>query len=416
MPRLLAVLTCAWLLAGCAPDPPLPTGDWRATLTVPGGELPFGLTIDRNSDGYTAHFLNGEERVPVRQVQVTNDSLTLTLPAFNARVTAAHTESALRGTLTIVKGGGSIQRLPFRAAHGDDYRFFSTAADSFTDVSGRWDVTFVDEDGSTSDAVGEFKQDGARLTGTFLTPTGDHRFLEGTVRSDSLFLSCFDGSHAFLYKAVIQPDGTIKGDFWSGSHYHSEWTAERDAEASLPDPYQLTYLKDGYETFDFTFPNLDSTLVSLSDPRFDGKVVLVTLAGSWCPNCHDEARFLRDIYPKYHPQGLEIVTLMYERYDEFDQAVEQVRAYRAKFDITYPTLIAGTSDKDDAASTLPMLSPVLAYPTAIFLDRRGKVRYIHTGFYGPGTGSHHEALKQTFTDRIEGLLAEPAPEDAVASR
>lgn len=142
----------------------------------------------------------------------------------------------------------------------------------------------------------------------------------------------------------------------------------------------------------------------------------MTLAGSWCPNCHDEARFLREIYPKYHPHGLEIITLMYERYSAFDQAVEQVRAYREKFDITYPTLIAGTSDKSDAASTLPMLNHVLAYPTAIFVDRRGKVRYVHTGFYGPGTGSHHEALKQTFIDRIEGLLAEPVPDEAVAAR
>jgi peroxiredoxin len=322
----------------------------------------------------------------------------------------------MQGTLAIVKSGGAVQRLSFRAMHGATHRFFSAEASPSTDVSGRWDVTFIDEDGSTSDAVGEFTQNGAHLTGTFLTPTGDHRFLEGTVRRDSLFLSCFDGSHAFLYKAAIRPDGTIEGDFWSGSHYHSTWTAERDPEASLPDPYQLTYLKDGYETFDFTFPTLDSTRVSLSDPHFDGKVVLVTLAGSWCPNCHDEARFLREIYPKYHPHGLEIITLMYERYSAFDQAVEQVRAYREKFDITYPTLIAGTSDKSDAASTLPMLNHVLAYPTAIFVDRRGKVRYVHTGFYGPGTGSHHEALKQTFIDRIEGLLAEPVPDEAVAAR
>jgi len=416
MTRFFVLLISALLFAGCAPDAPLPTGDWRATLTVPGGELPFGLTLDRAGDEYTAHFINGEERVPVRDVAVTADSLTLTLPAFNVQITATHSGARMQGTLAIVKSGGAVQRLPFRATHGDDYRFFPTEASPSTDVSGRWDVTFIGDDGSTSDAVGEFEQEGAHLTGTFLTPTGDHRFLEGTVRGDSLFLSCFDGSHAFLYKAALQPDGTIAGDFWSGSHYHSDWTAERDPEATLPDPYQLTYLKDGYETFDFTFPDPDSTLVRLSDPRFDGKVVLVTLAGSWCPNCHDEARFLEDIYPQYHPQGLEIITLMYERYDDFDPAVEQVRAYRDKFDITYPTLIAGTSDKDDAASTLPMLNHVLAYPTAIFVDRSGQVRYIHTGFYGPGTGSHHEALKQTFIDRIEGLLAEPAPDETVAAR
>ncbi len=412
MSRVSLLLLSAVLLVGCADDESLQPGHWRAVATVPGGELPFGLEIEQTDDAYAAFLLNGGERVPVREVDVTADSLHLNLPAFNSRIAAAHDGSTLDGTLSLVKGEGRVQELPLQATHGVSYRFSPSDADAPTDVDGRWDITFIEDDSSTSNAVGKFEQDGTRLTGTFMTPTADHRFLEGTVQGDSLFLSTFDGSHAFLYTAEIQSDGTLDGDFWSGSSYHSEWTAERDSTASLPDPYQLTYLKEGYDTFDFTFPALDSTLVSLSDPRFDGKVVLVTIAGSWCPNCHDEARFLEQIYPRYHDQGLEIVSLMFERYEDVDKAAEQVRAYREKFDISYPTLIAGTSDKDAASEALPMLNRVLSYPTAIFVDRSGSVRYIHTGFYGPGTGARYEALKQEFTDRIEGLLAEPPPSDA----
>jgi thiol-disulfide isomerase/thioredoxin len=412
MSRLWLLLVGVVLLPGCAADDPLQTGTWRAVATVPGGELPFGLEIEKDDGEYSAFLRNGGERVPVSEVDVTSDSVHLNLPAFNSHLAAAHDGSQLRGTLSLVKGGGTVQELPLRAEHGVSHRFPPSNSEASTDVSGRWDVTFIEDDSTTSNAVGKFDQNGAQVTGTFMTPTADHRFLEGTVDGDSLFLSTFDGSHAFLYKAEIQPDGTLDGDFWSGTSYHSEWTAERDSTASLPDPYQLTYLKDGYDTFDFTFPALDSTLVSLSDPRFDDKVVLVTIAGSWCPNCHDEARFLEQIYPKYRDQGLEIVSLMFERYDDFDKAAEQVRAYRQKFDITYPTLIAGTSDKDAASEALPMLNRVLSYPTAIFVGRDGRVRYIHTGFYGPGTGARYEALKQEFTDRIEGLLAESPPSDA----
>jgi thiol-disulfide isomerase/thioredoxin len=39
---------------------------------------------------------------------------------------------------------------------------------------------------------------------------------------------------------------------------------------------------------------------------------LVNITGSWCPNCHDEAPFLAEVYNKYHDRGLEIVALSFE--------------------------------------------------------------------------------------------------------
>ena len=57
-----------------------------------------------------------------------------------------------------------------------------------------------------------------RVTGTFLTETGDYRYLEGVVDGDSLKLSCFDGSHAFLFHAALDQD-SFRGRFWSGTHW-----------------------------------------------------------------------------------------------------------------------------------------------------------------------------------------------------
>jgi hypothetical protein len=114
------------------------------------------------------------------------------------------------------------------------------------------------------------------------------------------------------------------------------------------------------------------------------------------------------LYRKYHDQGLEVVALMFEHFEEFELAATQVRHFREKFDIEYDTLIAGISDKTEAAKVLPALNAVLAYPTTVFIDRSGQVRQIHTGFAGPGTGEHYERLQRDFKERIDTLLAESA--------
>ena len=147
--------------------------------------------------------------------------------------------------------------------------------------------------------------------------------------------------------------------------------------------------------------------MSLSDEKYQDKVVLVTISGTWCPNCNDEARFLAPFYEKYRDQGLEVVALLFEHFEEADLAADQVRAFRQKFDIQYDTLIAGISDKIEAAGTLPELNAVLAFPTTIFIDRDGRVREIHTGFMGPGTGEHYVRLQENFTELTTALLAEP---------
>jgi thiol-disulfide isomerase/thioredoxin len=144
----------------------------------------------------------------------------------------------------------------------------------------------------------------------------------------------------------------------------------------------------------------------MADAQFDGKVVLIVFAGSWCPNCHDAASFLATLYREYRERGLEIVALMFEHFGDFEKAAAAVNGLRAKFGIEYPTLIAGISDKESAAEKFPQLSGIRAFPTTLFMDRQGRVRRIYTGFSGPATGEHHTRLRQTFIEQIDKLLAE----------
>ncbi len=410
--RTLFALVGVVIIGGCSSGDgdtkrhsfPIPRGVWQAEVTLPGGPLrfQFELSDGRNPD---AVLINGVERVPVDDVTVTDTNMELRMGAFNSVIAATIDNGVLTGSLRLTKRGGDIQEMPFRAEYAQGYWFKPATMPSGFELDGRWAVTFRDDDGNTSPAIGEFRREGGLVFGTFLTPTGDYRYLAGDVSGDVMSLSCFDGAHAFLFRATMQADGTLAGDFWSGTKWHETWTAERDEDATLEDAFAATTLTVANDAFTFSFPDLKGKTVSLADSRFDGKVVLVTIAGSWCPNCHDEAAFLSEFYRENKKKGVEIVGLMFEHFRD-ERATEQVKKFRDRYNIGYPLLVAGYSDKAEATTTLGQLDRVRSFPTTIFLDKQHRVRHVHTGFSGPGTGEHYRDLTSSFAQIVSGLLAE----------
>lgn len=381
-------------------------GSYRAVLTLPGGELPFGLDLAPGGAATIGYLVNGKERLRLDEVAVTGAHLEIRMPGYENRLIADATGDELQGEVVLDKLGAKQQHVPLHARRGQGFRFFEAPSDTATDLSGRWAVTFTDDDGHASPAVGEFTQSGDAIMGTFLTDTGDHRFLAGQVRGDELYLSTFDGAHVFLYRAKMTAPGELAGDFWSGTAHHERFTGKRDASAALPDAYSLTHLRGGTETVDFAFPDLAGNTITSKDPLFRGKVMIVALAGSWCPNCHDEAAFLEPLYREYRGKGVEIVSLMFEHFGDFPRAALATQRFRQHYGIEYTTLIAGISDKDEAAKKLPMLDRVYAFPTTIFVDRHGVVRKIHTGFSGPATGDHYTQFVAEVKATLDQLLAE----------
>ena len=407
------VLVVLALAGGCSQEvpvveaPKLETGYWQARITLPGGDIDTAFEIGRSGDSYRATLINGQERVRIREVSFSDGKLKLRFPAFNNEINATLDGDNLIGTLTLVKRYGEEQIMPFVAIPGGERIGTEDRKPAAVDLSGRWDAEFHKEDGSNDPSIGEFAQRGSRLFGTFLNPTADYRYLAGYVRGNTFRLSTFDGAHAYVFTGQVD-DGVISdAGFWSGTGFHQSWSAKRDPSATLPDAYSLTYLNPDYERFDFEFPNLAGDRVSLGDKRFRGKVVVVNIAGTWCPNCHDEAELLAALYKEYRNLGLEVVALMYEHFEDQEIAIEQIKQYREKFDIQFETLLAGISDTTEVSKTLPSLNAVLAFPTTIFIDRSGSVRVIHTGFSGPGTGKHYEQLKNEMTGLIDELIEEP---------
>lgn len=400
---LLAISSCK------SSDQNMKPGIWRATLkTSSAAEIPFNFEVIDSAGSKNITIKNGEERFKVDEITFTSDSVFIKMPLFDSEIKAKNNGNVLTGQWIKHLADKDVV-MDFDARAGDDWRFFKANENSNSDITGRWSVIFTSMDSAdTTIAVGEFKQENGRLSGTFLTSTGDYRFLEGTVSDNKLYLSSFDGGYGYLFTGNVLNDSTIAdGKFYSNFSDIENWNAGKDENAILPDAYSLTALKKGLNKIDFTFPALDRRKVSFSDEKYKNKVVLVQFLGSWCPNCMDETAYLVPFYKKYKNKGVEIIGLAYERTKDFERSKVNVGRLRDRLNVPYEMLITGfTKDKAEVLASLPMLNNFEAFPTLIITDRKGVVRKIHTGFNGPGTGKHYSEFVQEFEKTIDDLLAE----------
>jgi len=405
----IGVLFIVLALCSCKMTDQPEAGKWRAALTPDSTsssiEIPFNMEIIRSGDNSVeAKIKNAGEEIKITEILIAGDSIHFRLPVFEGTIDARMKKNRLDGTYTH-RGSGRSWSIPFYADYGKTDRFPKFTNVPAANITGRWEVT-VGSGNQAEKQIGEFNQDGSHLTGTFLTTTGDYRFLEGKVAGNKMMLSAFDGAHALVFQADLSTIGTlVNGTFCGGPSWKGEWRAVRNDTANLPDPTTLTFLKPGYEKIDFSFPDLSGNLVSLSDPQFQGKPVIVQIIGSWCPNCMDETRFFADLYHQYNDKGLQIIALCYESAN-FDASVQAIERFKNNIGTGYIFLYAGESNRRKASETLPMLNRILSFPTSIFIDRNGRINKIFTGFSGPGTGNHYKELTAEMIETVERIVRE----------
>ena len=378
---------------------PLAHGKWRFVLALNDStELPFNADVNEK----TIDIINAEERITVDEIYYNGDSIVMKMPVFDSELRGKISNDFIRGNFfNYSRKDNNV--IPF-IAERQEYRFNNLSSPASFDMTGRWEVVFAGDDAPLNISVGEFQQHDNYLTGTFLTPTGDYRYLEGAVRGNEFWLSCFDGSHLFLFTGFYDEDGSINAHYYSGKHWHDTWKARRNKNAALPDADSLTFLKPGFQQISFSFPDVDSNLVSMEDKKFQNKILIIQIMGTWCPNCMDETAFLAPFYKKYKDRGVEIIGLDFERTDDFSKVKQNLQRLKKRYDIDYTLLFAGNSDRKLRAKKLPMLNDILSFPTTIFIDRNKHVRRIHTGFSGPATGEHYEQWKENFYDFLDSLL------------
>lgn len=424
-----AILTFLFVSGACFGSQPanVPrSGHWRAWLVIesqkPAGEsreLPFDLELITEGhnplaggEKLSAWIVNGSERISVPEVRFADGELILSIDYYDSTIRAKLSNDGKRldGEWRKQGRGDSITKMAFHAQFGNSDRFTTSEKAriklnaSTQKVAGRWTVQFEKSD---DPAIGLFysNSDGV-TTGTFMTTTGDYRFLAGDFDGERLRLSCFDGAHAFLFQARLLTDGSLTGDFWSRDTWHEKWTAYRNENAKLPDAFLQTKWDESVSLGDISFPDVEGQPHSLMEKSFKGQARILVVFGTWCPNCHDASDYLVELHHRYHKLGLSIVGLAFELTGNTMRDARQVKKYVKKHGIEYPILIAGVADKKKAGAALPFLDKLRSYPTTIFLDSHGKVRAVHTGFTGPATGQAYRDLRIKFESIIETLLSE----------
>jgi len=401
MTALRPLLTTLGLLAAAGPAraqsiPAGLEGPWRAVLDVAGGELRFRLAFD----GERGHLCNADACEPFSAVArvAGTDSVALDMADYAAAIRAQATGDSLVGFYRNV-GNRGPRTIPFRAARGA-----WPVQPPGPALVGRWDATFHPTE-RPSPRVLEFRRTARGLEGTIVSNSGDYGLFWGGAAADSFAMAHFDGSFVYLLTGRLDGD-TLRGTFHAGLRTQTPFVAVRSTGAPhLTRPGEVVRA-DTTAPFTFAFPSVDGGMVTSGDARFRDKVVIVEILGTWCPTCHDAAPLMADLYRRYRDRGLEVVGLAYEVTG--DTAVDGaiVRRYRDKFGIDFPLLLAGVNDSDSPGETQPQLAGPIAFPTTIFLDRRGRVRKVHAGFYGPATGAAHEALVREFEETVRELIAE----------
>ncbi len=409
---LIIVTAASLCLISCRQKTADPVGLWKGFIKNPSGEeVAFTLEVKREGNGIIGSLVNGDERTTSTSGSVDGKSLKLSYDFYDAELFATIDGDQLRGTFDR-QWRKQILKRELRASRGQP----SASASSNTvsaqmNVSGEW-VLRVGEAPKLSYWRAAFKQNGGEVEGTIIPVSGDWGNFTGSFENNQLTLNHFDGINSRIFRASPTPDGKLEGLVDLGLFDPKRKViAERlDAKnkeivANLPDPTNYTRMTNPAEPLRFSFPDLNGKIVSSTDDRFKNKVTVVSITGSWCPNCYEETPLMQEFYERYRAQGLEVVALAFEYTGDAGRDLEQVKIFANRHHITYPMLLAGSTEEGDIQRKLPQLVNFGAYPTTIFIGRDGLVKRIHTGFEGKATGERHLKLKADYEELVKELLA-----------
>jgi thiol-disulfide isomerase/thioredoxin len=407
---LLSLIIYAVVITACKKNAD-PVGVWHGLIKNNSGEdVAFTLEVKREGDNIVGSLVNGDDRTVSTGGSFEGNTLKLRYDFYDAELNAVIDGDDLIGGFTrqwrkqLLARKLSAKRENGSRTDSDS----SNSSNSLGQVSGEW-VMRVGEEPKISFWRAAFKQQGSRVRGTIIPLSGDWGEMTGSFENNQLTLNRFDGINCRVFKATLTPQGALEGFVDLGLFdpkrkiVAERLTAEnKSSVANLPDPNNYTRMSNAAEPFRFSFPDPDGKTISSTDERFKNKVVVVTITGSWCPNCYDEAPVLQEFYERYRERGLEVVALSFEYTGDAARDAKQVGIFAKRLGVTYPILYAGAVE--DAEKKLSQLVNFGAYPTTIYIGRDGLVKHIHAGFEGKATGERFTRLKAEMEALIKDLL------------
>jgi peroxiredoxin len=393
-------------------------GEYDGAATVRGQQVPIHLRLSERGDKLSAALINGKEETVASSVSFTGGELIANFDYFARTLDGTVSGDSFTGSFGLLETGAT--RYPV-VLHKVLAGHPAVPAVSGAAIAGDWEIAVKSSKGESAWQLNVQPASDGTLKAVIQRIDGDTGSLYGNfdAAAQALRVSHFTAAGPALYELKPQPDGTLLVSNLLNPA-QTNLVARRPAQArseklaAPTDPTAQTTLKDPTKPFVFSYPDLSGKLVSNTDPRFDGKVIIIAIGGSWCPNCHDEAPMLESFYKKFHARGLEIVDLSFEEAEQLKDPT-RLRAFIARYGITYTVLLAG--DPDQLNEKITLANNLNCWPTSFFIGRDSRIREVHAGFAGPANPEAHMALEQSVTELVEKLLAEPAPaHNALLSR
>jgi thiol-disulfide isomerase/thioredoxin len=408
---LICITAASFSLISCQQKMLDPVGTWHGYVKNPSGEeVAFTVEVKREGGQISGSLVNGEERTPSTGGSIEGKTLKLRFDFYDGELTAEVDGDEMRGTFDRQWQKQTLKRELRATRQRETTLSQRTGISDSPDISGEW-VLRVGDAPKQRLWRATFKQGNGEVRGTIIPVSGDWGEIAGTFENNQLTLNRFDGINSRVLKVQLTPEGKLEGYVDLGLFDPKRTVvAERldagnkELVASLPDPNKHARMSNPGEPLRFSFPDLEGKIVSSTDERFKNKVVVVSITGSWCPNCHEEAPVMQDFYNRYNAEGLEVVALAFEYTGDASRDLEQLKIFDKRHNLSYPILLAGSTDEGEINRKLPQLVNFGAYPTTIFIGRDGLVKRIHTGFEGRATGDRFTQLKAEYEELIKEML------------
>ena len=344
--------------------------------------IPVHLQLEGKGSTLVGSFVDGPQRTTSTSGELSGQDITLHFAHYAVTFHGQIVGDQLNGNYSADNGRFSY---PVTLRPASKEAAVRTAANA-PNIGGTWIIPTESPKGEHAWRL-VIRQNGVDVSATILRVDGDTGTLHGSYQDGRFIVSHFQEVRPAMLEITPERDNTLTLKFFS-THVSAPpgtafvlWHAVRPGQvASTPQPDDFaahTVVRDPRQPFPFSGKDLDGKLVTNLDPRFRGKVVLVNITGSWCPNCHDEAPFLAELYSKYHAQGLEIVALDFEEPEQITN-LTRLHAFIQRYKLDYTFLIAGIPA--ELNQKLPQVENLNAWPTTFFLNRQGLVRRVETGF------------------------------------
>ncbi len=399
------VLLSVLLLNGCQQQPIPEQAVWDGIAEIADGKhLPFRMNLTLSGSAPSGYFLVGDEKTPIPEILRRGDSLTLAFSEYGAEMRGKWSDGQWSGNYLRFRSDTTSFAFSAKPV-GPPLTTTPSSDQPAIPLVGTYRVFFQRESGTDSATTAHFWLKSDSVYGTFIAPDGDYGLLVGKQTGSKVELSRFTGWQVLMLELSQQLEQ------WSGKYYVRKETPRTftlENRPSLPkEPLgeKRTAMKNPNAPFTFAGLQISGDTLTSHDVRFKGKALIVDIMGTWCHNCMDEAPLLQQLYSEFQKDGLEIVGLSFEIKEDFELAKKNLTLYRDRFGITFPLLYCGTTDDPNVDARLnSQLKDFFAYPTALFIDRNGRVQSIHVGFKGPGTGEEYQRQVQEFYEVVRKLV------------